>query len=110
MSNVVNKKRKLSIYGCGGTGCNIIQDVLNIPEAAGFPIVNPYRVDTSSSNIVVDKSLPDPYLVAGVSGSGKKRSFAHKIVAPLINDILLECIPGDFNVVVFGLGGGTTVA
>lgn len=99
----------LSIYGCGGTGVNLVSSIIDIPtKAAGFPNVDYTVVDTSDSNIrkVEGKNI-GTYLVPGLDGSGKDRSFGFQNVESHINEVLNQFKPKDFSIVIFSLSGGS---
>lgn len=98
----------LRIYGCGGAGLNIANE-LNLSEDTQYlPDTKYSLIDTSESNIHHAKSLKGtPWLVPGVDGSGKDGKFAEEIVKPHLNAILLDNPPADFNIVVFSLSGGS---
>lgn len=100
-------KHTFAVYGCGGTGVNLVQDVINVPNAAGFPEVSKYRIDTSSTDIINLEGHGEAYIIPGVRGAGKERKFAYSVAAPHTSDILLKNPPKDFNVVIFSLSGGS---
>ena len=101
-------KSSLRVYGAGGAGINTVQN-LNLPiDAAGFPNTFFGLIDTSKSNISLKPNKTyDTFVVPGVDGTGKNRQFAHQISATHLNDMLLTCPPKEFNIVVFGLSGGS---
>lgn len=104
----MSKKGTVRIYGAGGAGCNAVA-ALNLPnDAAGFPESHFTLVDTSGSNIPRTATKPwNTYLIPGIDGSGKNRPFAYKVAKPHMDSILLESPPMDFNIVIFGLSGGS---
>lgn len=102
-------KPTLAIYGCGGAGSNVIQNVINIPNKEGFIDVERSIFDTSDSNITLDlkKESIGHTFVQGVTGMGQNRRLAHDAVRNHIDAHLNANKPGTFNIVVFGLSGGT---
>lgn len=101
-------KNTLSIYGMGGCGINSINNIIIPSEAAGFPETFYASIDTSKSNIApksVNKG--ETFLIPGIDGSGKDRRFAYKLALPHIDSMLLASPPKNFNIVIFGLSGGS---
>lgn len=99
-----------NIYGCGGTGVNIIRqrDIVVDEGLVGFPKVNLIAVDTSTANI--GGKTPDDItleLIPGVDGMGKSRKLALEECRPHVNKILSRNKPADFNLFIFSLSGGT---
>jgi len=100
-------KSTLRIYGCGGLGVNAINNVDIPSDSAGFPDTVYSLIDTSKSNIQPKSNKGDIFLIPGVDGSGKDRAFTHSVAVPHINSIFLKHPPADFNIVIFGLSGGS---
>ncbi len=101
------QKNSLNLYGIGGAGINILNNI-NLPsDAAGFPNSHFIIIDTSKSNISRKTNNLKTFLLPGVDGAGKNRKFTYDIGKEYINKILLEHPPKDFNIIVFGLSGGT---
>lgn len=97
------------VYGCGGCGVNLVTKTLTPEETGpGYAKMNFTIVDTSSSNLDKNNN-PNvgKFLVPGMDGTGKDRAFAKKMIEPHINAILEENTPGQFNIVIFSLSGGT---
>ena len=99
----------LSIYGCGGTGANLVQNFVTLDNKPGKPFFAPAVLnvfDTSHSN-VVEKDNINRFIVPGLSGAGKERAYAYKGVNDHVVSTLNEHRPSDFNIVVFGAAGGS---
>ena len=101
---------KVVLYACGGAGINIAQHFESFRGKAaegGFAEVQTVYVDTSRSNLPA-KASPDAfYLVENLDGSGKIRAENHREIAESIHDILLNFKPGDLNIVMSSLSGGS---
>lgn len=100
-------KSTLRIYGCGGTGLNITQQLTITGLSAGFPVTEISQIDTSTSNVGEVQSNCKFNLIPGVFGTGKNRKFSIGVVKPVIPKMLLANPPADFNIVVFGASGGS---
>jgi len=98
-------KTKLMIYGCGGTGLNLLQDVIDHPNLPTQSPVDAVRIDLSNANERKDCPLPN-YSIPG-TGAGKDRALALEQTRPHIDDILKQHLPGTNNIVLFSAAGGT---
>ena len=106
--SIEKTKKKLNVYGCGGTGTNIIASLTLSDEAIGLPLTAYSTIDTSRSNFHEHKiHQGETYILPGLDGSGKDKSIAYKNAVDKIDDILLQMPPGDFNIVVFSGSGGS---
>lgn len=104
----MRQKNTLAIYGCGGMGINACTKIIDIPTSAtGFPDAVFTLIDTSQSNLNSDLNGMNKYLIPGLDGSGKDRSYTHRLATPHINQILNDYQPKDFNIVIFSLSGGS---
>ena len=106
----MSKQNSLLIYGCGGFGVNMVENIINLSsDVTGFPVISYSLIDTSLSNLKngTSKNCDKPYIIRGVDGSGKNRPYAYKIALPHIDKIILENPPKDFNIVMFSMGGGS---
>lgn len=102
------QKNTLRLYGVGGAGINILNNI-NLPsDATGFPESHFTIIDTSKSNLAIKnvKNL-NAFLIPGIDGGGKDRRFTFEMGKDSINKILREHAPKDFNIVIFGLSGAT---
>lgn len=105
----MSSNKQLRIYGCGGAGINIASSV-NVDRgddshrSAEFLLS---FVDTSRSNLKEGFKEENCYILPEMDGSGKKRDENHVEIAKVIKDILVKQKPGDFNLVVFSLSGGS---
>lgn len=100
---------KMNIYACGGTGTNVCAEFVNYVQksAVGFADVECFFIDTSRSNL--NPSIPEEkiYLVENQEGAGKDRSAIYNPLADAQTEILHNFKPGDINIVVHSLSGGT---
>lgn len=102
------KKSTLNIYGCGGCGINLVARQAHIPaETKGYPEVSYTAIDSSSSNLKGLGEHIDTILLPGLDGFGGERGYGLDIVRDNVDRILKESAPGDYNIVVFSLAGGT---
>lgn len=106
----------LRVYGCGGTGTNIIRPYFKHSGALSelFATINPVVLDASDSDITKDIPPEYIYLVEGASsgsdvlkGGGKKRNLNYDDIKLSIKSMLLQHEPGDFNIVVHSNSGAS---
>lgn len=100
-------KGKLKIYGCGGTGINIVSHFLAAPELEDFAKIEVAFFDTSAANITSKIPEKSVYLVPDVDGAGKWRGDVAVPVTKSLPGMLEKLPPGDFNVVVYSGAGGS---
>lgn len=101
-------KNTIHVYACGGAGINRAISIELPINAAGFATPHTTLIDTSTSNL--PKQLPSnftQYMIPGVDGAGKNRGFAHNVSTAHLDKILTENKPGDVNVVIFSMSGGS---
>lgn len=104
----MKERKTISIYGCGGAGINVATKVLNInTNAVGFPEVEYTLIDTSESNRNEKWEGKNSYLIPGLDGTGKERSFCYEQAVPHIDPILTKFKPQDASIVIYSLSGGT---
>lgn len=102
-------KGRVVCYMAGGTAVNISKVLaeqfkkLDLAPAAQIEVV---LIDTSDSNLVNGAS-DKIYLLKGLDGSGKLRAENHPAISRAILGILDAHQPGDLNIVVSSLGGGS---
>lgn len=94
------------IYGCGGGGVNIGKNYLEPGHSGDLANINVAFVDTSDSNLE-DRLLDRTFLFPDLDGSGAIRSSNANEIAKHVPDILRKFTPGDVNIVIFTLAGGT---
>jgi hypothetical protein len=105
----------MNIYACGGTGINqaIAMIKYSNKDNLGFAKLNPFFIDTSTSNC--DGSIPEEnfYHIEDrddeslLNGSGKRRDSNYEAIAASRKDILFRFKPADINVVIHSCGGGS---
>lgn len=102
-------KGRLVCYMAGGTGINIAKALaeqikkLDLGIAAEVVTV---LIDTSESNLN-SSAGSNVYLLKGLDGSGKIRKENHAAISRASLSILEQHQPGDLNIVVSSLGGGS---
>lgn len=99
--------KELVIYGCGGTGVNLVGPGGIVGEESYYANTSYVTVDTSTSN---DRHLGEgvhAYRIPGQEGAGKKQSIALGATHPHVRDLLDKHKPGDLNIVVCSLSGGS---
>lgn len=109
MTDKTQPKRKLRVFACGGAGTNIGHKLEELRDQGlvGYADIEIAYIDTSRSNLHADISHKHVYLIDGLDGSGGIRSDFHVPIAERIKDILQNFKPGDANVVIGSLGGGS---
>jgi len=105
-----NKKQKtVRLYGCGGTGINLLSvweaDHDRLLPAGGLIQIS--YVDTSDSNLPRDLNKDRVYLLEGKDGSGKVRSENSEEISRSLLNLLQKMPEGDFNIVLFSASGGS---
>ena len=113
----MTEKTTLRIYGCGGTGINILKEIMtkNESETNGFSEIKPVFLDTSESNIDHSVMTDDnTYFYDSndtqgnkLDGSGMDRSANHAVIAARPVEILHKFKPGNINVVIHSTSGGS---
>ena len=108
---------KLRLYGCGGAGINLCIPFLEHKgkQEAGFAEIDVCFIDTSDANLrkVGDAGKAFTYRVPGASstdmvdGSGMKRTKNFPLIKPRAKEMLQAFKPGDINVVVSSISGGS---
>lgn len=102
LATKVSTKNNITIFGCGGCGLNIVNEVIKGNKGLGSFIKG---IDTSKANIVdMDEALVESFeLIDDLEGSGKLRSENVDQVVNFMDRITIS----DFNIVVFSLSGGS---
>lgn len=109
MSIEETPRGKISLYGAGGAGINLVSswnDAHN-DHATGQALLQVSYVDTSKSNLPTSVNPETVYVLDGVDGSGKIRSENHVEISRNIRSVLQKHAPGDLSVVVFSASGGS---
>lgn len=102
----MSTNKTIRVYGCGGAGVNIASRYIGVEPEVGCAQILPALVDTSQSNIR-DRKTDDVYLVKNLDGSGKYRAENYEAIQKSVKQILVDIVPGEFNIVVFSAGGGS---
>ena len=97
---------KVRVYGCGGGGVNIGKEYIENGHSADLANIEVAFIDTSDSNLE-DRLVDRTWLFDQLDGSGAIRNSNDKTIAKHIPDILRKFEPGDVNIVIFTLAGGT---
>lgn len=97
---------RVRIYGCGGGGLNIGKEYLEPGHTGDLANIEVAFIDTSDSNLE-DRLQDHTWLFDELDGSGAIRHSNANIIAKHIPDILRKFEPGDVNIVIFTLAGGT---
>jgi hypothetical protein len=100
---------KISIYGIGGCGTNIVAHYAEVAgkEVPGCAIIEPYYLDSSFANV---KGAVDPertFILEEKEGSGKVRTENRVELARAIAPVLKKFPPGNLNIVVSSGSGGS---
>ena len=101
---------KVVIYGCGGAGVNQARKFESLYKQGviGYANIVPVYIDTSDSNNVKDPEIADrAYRYEKIEGSGGLRSEHVDLISDSVNEILKLHRPGDLNIVISSLSGGS---
>lgn len=108
---------KLTVYGCGGCGANIVREFfsLNTKDNSIFSDIIPVVLDASDSDFTTD--IPDEYIYIvkdesgeQLEGGGKIRATNYDHIKESVRDMLVKFPPTDFNLVVHSNSGAKQVA
>jgi hypothetical protein len=104
--------RTLNVYAAGGCGMNIVSRAISQIDGKGkpgFAELKEHFLDTSRSNVDPKTMKEDTnlYLLNGKDGAGKDRTAIAASVVERVPEMLHKFRPGDINVVVHSLAGGT---
>lgn len=109
MNAKTNKQKTVRLYGCGGTGINLLsawnEDHGRLLPAGGLIQIS--YVDTSDSNLPADLNADRVYLLEGKDGSGKVRSENSDEISRSLLNLLQKMPEGDLNIVLFSASGGS---
>lgn len=111
--NVIERKKtKLRIYACGGGGTNIASQFEKFRgrQEEGFAELDLAYIDTSISDLSDNIPKEAFYLIKtkeDMDGSGQVRKEYAAEIQPRIPNILQTHKPGDFNIVISTLAGGS---
>lgn len=101
-------KGKMTVYGCGGCGINIIHNYLASKESVvGVADIVNYGIDTSLANVPASADMSNYFILPDSDGSGAIRKKNYEAVTQVIKQIPVKFKPGDLSVVVFSAGGGS---
>ena len=102
---------KISLYGCGGAGINIVSRFLKGAgkRQDGFALIEPYFIDTSGSNLLnKDEEIESRlYRLPDADGSGGVRRTNATSITERTNEILHLLKPADLSIVVHSTSGGS---
>lgn len=107
----------IRIYGCGGAGISIAQQLLKYEKFTGSESVlfgedgggfSISFIDTSRSNFdSISSTHPGTYVINGLDGSGQQRDLNASIVVEEIDKILQIQTPLSANIIIHSLSGGS---
>lgn len=104
-SETLPDRQEFNLYGCGGTGLNIVSQYKG-PDEEGFGIPNKIGWDSSSANLPGnDHSWV--HAEDFQEGAGQDMMVSLKIATAKVKDFLAVNKPKTNNIVVFGASGGT---
>ena len=109
MSDVINvKPRTIRMYACGGAAINQLRAYRDNhpadPEAHGDEKYS--FIDTSFANLG-GTSVSETFTLKDADGSGSDRRKNAALIKAALPEIMMNHQPGDFNIVIFSLSGGT---
>lgn len=108
MSSIV--EGKIAIYACGGGGISIashFEKYRNKKEPNGYGQVVPTYIDTSMGDISDALPRESIFVFEDTDGSGKVRAENNSLIKDNVNKILQKFTPGDVNIVISTLSGGS---
>lgn len=98
----------MKVFGCGGTGVNIVKKLMSSKQEDLLSQQNYYCIDTSKANLRdTDIDENSIFILDDKDGSGGLRSENHESVSKVIPSVLERFEPGQFNIVIFSLSGGS---
>lgn len=105
-------RNTMTIYGCGGTGVNVVTKYITKPQKdePGYAHIQPYLIDTSSSNITTDKLNEAFYKIKldkNVEGSGSVRAENVEEIRQQVPNFIIDKKPGNISLVVASANGGS---
>lgn len=101
-------KSKIRIYTAGGCGLKAAYNLVNVPNKPGYtrPVIAVF--DSSKSDLQTDTSNHEISPVfLDEDGLGKNRKLAASVIRPHIAPFVANHAPGQVNIVIFSLSGGT---
>lgn len=108
MSSII--EGKIAIYACGGAGISIVshfERFRNKIEPNGYGQVIPTYIDTTLGDITEKLPRESIFVFEHTDGSGKVRAENNDLIKENTNKILQTYKPGDINIVVSSLSGGS---
>lgn len=106
----MEKQGTVTIYGCGGTGCNInslFEDMSRQPAKPGYANVKLCYIDSSDSDIGKNIDKSNVFLIEGVDGAGGWRGEHNEVIEECVPAILHKHKPSEQNIVISSGSGGT---
>lgn len=100
---------KIMLYAAGGAGINIASSLNETLKTRkpGFAECKAVFLDTSKANLSSVEDKEQIYLFQGADGAGKDRASVKTIVTEHIKDPLHKFKPGDINIVIHSVSGGS---
>lgn len=102
-------KKDLQVYAVGGCGLKVAHKHLDVALVKGHAKPSVAVLDTSKSDIDFDISNHQisHHFIEHVDGMGKDRALAFKVISPEIGPFLDKHPPGNVNIVIGSISGGT---
>lgn len=95
----------LVIWACGGTGINVSAEIKANPLTQALKDAHVVGLDSSDANDGSDQFTI--HRIAGLNGAGKDASKIMDKVRPFVKATIAKEKPGDHNIVVVNISGGT---
>lgn len=104
----------LTVYGCGGTGANIVRKYFKFTnhQSEVFSNIVPVVIDASDSDVTND--IPSEYLYIvkddsgeQLEGGGKVKRTNYEPIKKSVKDMLIKYPPSEFNLVIHSNSGAS---
>ena len=96
---------ELNYYACGGTGINVMKDLLNLTNTRTNKEAKIIALDSSDANPT--EGMFDILNIPVAKGSGKLQGKHSERARPFVESAIAKYKPGSFNVVLCSTSGGT---
>lgn len=99
------KDKDLVLWACGGTGINVSAQIKTKPMTQSLKDAAVIGIDSSDANDSSD--LFEIHRIAGLQGAGKDANKIMDKVRPFVKALVASEKPGDHNIVVVNISGGS---